>query len=177
MSANLMASLGLDQVSADPNKVPDNTYDCFVADVDYAYSTGKNVVGHVINYQIEDGPHKGSRISHWFSVGSDPVYDANGTLTNFRPTMSDGQKTWYKKAFVDLGMPEDQVGVADPKSLIGTKCTVKVQTSAQDSRYQNVTQVNLRSGATAAPINSEFSAPSPATAAPQAPAADLASQL
>jgi len=143
---DLMASLGLDDVSSDTNSIPDNTYDCFVADVQYVWIEAKNRLSDVITYQVEFGDHKGSRIPHWFSLGTDASFDAEGNPNGYKPNMNDKQKQFYKKAFTDLGIPENEVNAEARNRIVGQKCTVTVKTNAKDTRYQNVTSVKVRNG-------------------------------
>ncbi len=177
---NPMASLGLDKVTADPNAVPAGVYDCVVSKVEFVHGKSNNSLGHVITYQIEDGDYKGASITHWFTLGDNPTFAADGkTPTGYNPTMTEQQKTYYKKAFVDLGIPEDMVTSTDPQSVVGRKCTVtvKVNEPTPGKIYRNVSGVTLRDGAAQAQAlgltNSEFS-----SATPQGtPATDLSSQL
>lgn len=161
---DLMATLGLDAVDSDPNKVAPNTYDAVVVDVDCVLTHQKTQVAHVITYKIESGDHAGARIPHFFNLGKDPVVDEAGNIKGYTPTMTDGNKKWYKKAFVDLGIPEAQVSSHDPKSNIGKKVTIGVKhTTSEKGVFQNVSFVRLRDGSSnnvSAPAdlsqNSEF---------------------
>ncbi len=178
---NPMASLGLDKVTADPNAIPAGVYDCTVSKVEYVHAKSKNTLGHVITYLVESGDYKGASITHWFTLGNNPTFDANGSPTGYEPTMTEQNKTYYKKAFVDLGIPEDQVGLVDPASVVGRKCTVtlKINEPSPGQVYRNVSGVTLRDGAATAASALDVSEFANASAAAQQgeAATDLSSQL
>lgn len=149
---NLLASLNLDDVSADTNAIPANTYEAIVSKVAYVNVASKNEVAHVITYKVVSGSYKGATLPHWFAVGSNPQWagePGKSELKGYTPTMTDQAKQWYKKAFVDLGVSETAITTFDPESLVGTaiNLTVKVNTS-NGKEYRNVNGVSLRKGGT-----------------------------
>lgn len=143
---NLNATLGLGEISADPNDIPDGKYNGKVLSSQYVLTkTGK--VSHAITYQVTEGTHNGAQRPRFQDLGKDPV-DANGQpatkiedVANFTPTMSDAQKQWYKKMWVDHGIPEDQVVNAKPADLEGRLVTFGVKTK---DGYKNINFVETR---------------------------------
>jgi hypothetical protein len=142
MNNAIMQSLGLDQVEADPNKIPDNKYDGEIFESRYVVVASKNQVSHVLTYKVTEGTKSGAQKQEWFTIGTDPV-QADGTpattietLAGFTPSMTEQQKTWYKKRLVDVGVAEDQIPDLDITTLVGTPVTFGVKTN--DAGFQNV---------------------------------------
>ena len=75
---NLLASLGLDSVSADPNAIPDNRYNGEVVKSEYVVAKRKGTLNHVITYRVTEGDHKGAEKAEWFKLCDDCVA-ADGT--------------------------------------------------------------------------------------------------
>lgn len=141
---SLMASLGLENVEADPNFLADGKYAGEVFKSEYVYSKPKNKLWHVITYRVVDGDRKGAQKQEFFEIGSDPVYDPeSGALTSVTFTMTEAQKPWYKKRHMDLGIPEAQVHLAKPEDLIGKKVTFGVK---KNGEFVNINFVELREG-------------------------------
>lgn len=133
---SLMGSLGLDSVEADPNAIADGTYKAVVFKSEYVVSK-KDDVFHVITYKVIDGPRKGAQKAEWFKLGTDPVREGPGNvLVGMTPTMTEQAKPWYKKRWVDLGVPEAEVATADPSRLVGINVDFGVKTK---DGYQNIT--------------------------------------
>lgn len=147
---NLNATLGLGEISADTNDIPDGKYEGKVLRSQYVLTkTGK--VSHAITYQVTSGTHNGAQRPRFQDLGKDPV-DANGNpatkiedVANFTPTMSDEQKKWYKKMWVDHGIPEDQVVNATPADLEGRLVNFGVKTK---DGFKNVNFVEVRTPVT-----------------------------
>lgn len=144
--SNLMGSLGLDEVEADPNALPDGRWVGEVVRSAYVFTKSKNSIAHVITYRITEGERKGAERQEWFTIGVDPVFadghdgDAN-YVTSVTPTQTEQNKQWYKKRFVDLGIPEDEVTSTDIASLVGK--SVYFGTKRKDG-YININFVELR---------------------------------
>lgn len=154
---NLLGTLGLQNVAADPNDIPDNTYDGVVAESQYVTVESKDTLAHVITYRVADGPHKGAQRQEWFTIGNAPR-DASGNfaknvtdVVNFQQAMSDQQKMWYKKRWVDLGIAEADVnsGTVAPEALVGRPVTFGVKTK---NGFKNISFVNLRKENPTAPM-------------------------
>lgn len=155
---NLLAQLGLDSVSADPNDIPDNKYDGHVLKDEMVIAKNSNTVSHVITYKVSDGDFKGAERAEWFRFGTDPV-DVNGqptedpaAIANYTKTASEQNLQWYKKRLIDLGVSEDDInsGAFTVGSLSGIPVTFGVK---RNGNYVNVNFVERRDG-TAAPATS-----------------------
>lgn len=136
-------SLGMDAVEADPNAIPDGRYAGVVQKSEHVVVAAKNEVSHVITYKVTHGVNKGAQISEWFLLGTAPELDENKKLVSFTPGMRDTQRPWYKKRFIDLGIPENAIAAAmeTPESLTGTPVTFGVK---KNGAYRNVSFVEYR---------------------------------
>ncbi len=134
---SLSSSLGLSNVEADPNSIPDGRYEGKVLRSQYVHVPKSNTVSHVITYQVTSGDHKGASRDEWFRLGTGPQFAEDGKtivgLDEF--TMSDQQKSWYKKRFLDLGVPEDKVDSVEPGDLVGIPVAFGVK---RNGEYVNV---------------------------------------
>lgn len=144
-----MGSLGLDNVSADPNDIPDGKYAGSVFKSEYVYLENDDSISHVITYKVDDGEHKGAQRAEWFKLGNQPVRDEAGNVTSLNVTMDDTKRRWYKKRLVDLGVPEEQINTVKPEDLIGKQVTFGVKRNGQ---YINVNFVEVRGGSLTAGI-------------------------
>lgn len=171
---NLMASLGLDQVSGDPNEIPDNTFDGIVKKDEFVFVKKSNSVNHVIEFEVTDGTYKGKSKAIFTRFGTDPV-DANGQPTekvdeiaNYKHTMSDDNKNYYKALLLNLGVP---AAVIDSGQFVvgSLKDTPVTFTTSTKNGYQNIYNVKVRQ-LTATPMPATLGGtPSPEAAAqPQA---------
>lgn len=140
---SIMGSLGLENVSADPNDVPDGKYAGVVFKDEYVYLTNDDSVSHVITYRVEDGEHKGAQRAEWFKLGVNPTRDQFENIVGLDVTMDDTKRRWYKKRLVDLGVPEDQIANLKPGDLTGKPVNFGVKRNGQ---YINVNFVELRTG-------------------------------
>lgn len=144
---NLLSSLGLESVEADPNHIPDNRYNGEVLRSELVVAKNKGTLNHVITYKITEGEYVGREKAEWFKLGDDAV-TSEGTpaekadqVASYTPSMSESAKPWYKKRWVDLGVPEDQVGKVDFDVLVGTKVTFGVKSK---DGYSNINFVETR---------------------------------
>ncbi len=148
---NLLAGLGLGNVEADPNAVPDGRYDGVVHTSQYVLSEARNTVAHAIGYKVTEGDYHGMTPASQYTVlGTDPK-DANGNfpskvseIVSYTPTMTETAKQWYKKAYVDLGIPEQDIEATSPEMLVGIPVTFGVKKNGQ---YRNINFVERRDGA------------------------------
>lgn len=140
---SIFDSLGMGDVEADPNAIPDGRYAGEVYKSEHVVVERKNEVSHVITYRVTHGVNKGAQISEWFLIGTSPVLDENKNLVGFEPAMRETQKPWYKKRFLDLGIPESGISAAmgEPGSLVGTPVTFGVK---KNGEYRNVSFVEKR---------------------------------
>jgi hypothetical protein len=142
-----MAGLGLDQVEADPNALPDGKWPGIVTKSEIVVVKKNNTVAHVITYKVTEGEKTGAVRSEFFNLGKDPVYAEDGkTIVSYTVTMSEAQKPWYKKRYVDLGIPEAQVTQTEPAALVGKE--VIFGTKKNDG-FINISFVELRNKETA----------------------------
>jgi DNA-directed RNA polymerase subunit H (RpoH/RPB5) len=144
---SLMGSLGLENISADPNEVPDGAYDGDVFKSEYVLMRDKDTINHVVTYRVTEGDRKGAQRAQWYKLGENPrnaageFPDKVEDIATYKQTMSDSNKQWYKKLFTDLGIPEDQVPNAKPEDLVGKTVSFGVKTN---NGYKNVNWVRLR---------------------------------
>lgn len=139
----LLDSLGLDQVSGDPNDIPDGPYKGLVVKSEIVV-TKKDEVKHAITYKVSEGPHKGAERAEWFTLGKDPVREGPGqVLVGFTPTMSDQAKTYYKKRWADLGVisPNHDGPMPSIEALLNIPVEFGVKTR---EGFKNVNWVNRR---------------------------------
>lgn len=147
MNMNLLGTLGLDKVESDPNAIPDGKYDGDVFKSEYVLSKNKDTVSHVITFRVTEGANKGAQRQSWYTLGSEPR-NAEGEfpskpedITTYNPTMSESQKSWYKKMFVDLGIPEADVSSTPISALVGKNVTFGIK---RNGSYININFVELR---------------------------------
>lgn len=142
----LMGSLGLDEVESDPNALPDGRWAGEVTASRLVYVRSKNQISHVIEYTVTEGNRKGAKRSEFFPIAKD-VQFAEGHegdpdhVTSHTPVMTEDNKRWYKKRFVDLGIAEGDVSSTPVDALVGKKVTFG--TKKKDG-YINVSFVELR---------------------------------
>lgn len=139
---NLMASLGMDQVEGDPNALPDGRWVGEVMNSDFVHAKNKNTYAHVITYRVTDGSHKGAQRQEWFTLGENPVFEGD-VLVGLTPTMSEEQKSWYKKRLLDLGVEETRVddGSFRPHEIVGLPINFGTK---KNGAYININFVELR---------------------------------
>jgi hypothetical protein len=139
---SLLSSLGLDDVSADPNDIPVGKYDGVVLKADLVLVESKGELSHVITYQVTEGEFKGAQKQQWYTLYKD-VKDADGNFPSDpkmvaagTPALTDNQKRYYKKLFVDLlGIPEEDVSKTEPTALAGVPITFGIKLK---DGYKNV---------------------------------------
>lgn len=133
----LLGSLGLANVEADPNKIPDGTYDGQIVSAEKVVIESKNKVSAVITFVVTSGDKKDARKPRFYDLGINPQFDENGNLLSFTPTMTDKNKQYFKKAFTDAGIPEQAVNEGRVKlaHLVGREVTFGVKTT---DGFQNV---------------------------------------
>lgn len=144
---NLLASMGLDNVEADPNAIPDGKYDGVVFKSEYVLIKAKDQLSHVVTYKVTDGDRNGAQRAVWYNLGNN-VKDSSGEfptdvndIVSFTPTMSEASKPWYKKMFVDLGIAEQDVSTTPIEALVGIPVTFGVK---KKDGYTNVNFVERR---------------------------------
>lgn len=138
---NLLGTLGLDAVEADPNVIPVGRYNGVIFKSEYVHVTKSDSVSHVITYQVTDGDRKGAQRQEWFNLGVNPTFDATGNIVALTPTMSEVQKPWYKKRLVDLGITEEAVSTTfHPSQLVGKQVVFGLKANGS---YLNINFVEL----------------------------------
>ena len=149
---SLMGSLGLDQVEADPNALPDGKWAGVIFKSEFVLVKSKGEVSLVITYKVTEGVKNGAQRQEWFTIGKNPL-DANGNPTeninevaSMTPSMTEQQKPWFKKRLVDLGVAEADIPSLDPKTLVGKNVTFGTK---KNNGYININFVELRDGTTA----------------------------
>lgn len=147
---NLLGALGLDQVSADPNEIPDGKYDGDIFRSEYVLAKDKSKFSHVVTYRVTEGENKGAQRQQWYTIGKNPKNaqggepDALTDIAAYEPAMSDSSKSYYKKMWVDLGVPEAAIATASPEDLVGKQVTFGVK---RNGGYTNINFVELRAAA------------------------------
>ena len=147
---SILGSLGLGDVTADPNEIPDGKYAGNVTQSKILLSKDGSKLMHLIEYTVADGQFKGAQRPDFQVLGTDIVKDEAGNITAFTNTMTDQNKQWYKKRLVtDLGAPEAEVdgGTFDIASLVGTPVNFGIK---RNNGYVNVNFVEKREGTAAA---------------------------
>lgn len=154
--SGLMGALGLDNVSADPNDIPDGKYDGVVYKSEYVLheKNGERKVSHVTTFQVTEGDRAGAQRQRWDLIGTNPV-DASGqpaqsasAIASFTPSQSEQNKQWYKKFLTDLGITD--FANAEPEHLVGKQVTFGVKTNGA---YKNVNFAELREPASPSPVS------------------------
>lgn len=168
----LFNSLGLGNVEADPNSIPDNTYEGDIMKSEMVLVPAKARISHVITYLVTEGTKKGAQKQEWFELATNPV-DSNGQpatklteVASATPSMTEQAKPWYKKRLVDCGADEAAIdnGTFDLSSLVGTPVTFGVKTK---DGYQNISFARKRDTVTAqAPVSLADLGATPAPVAP-----------
>lgn len=144
---DILGTLGLDAVSPDPDDVPVGTYDAVVHESSYVLSKNKDSIAHVIRFKVVGGEKDGAKPFQWNTLGEQPrnaagEFPANvEEIVTHSPSMSDKQKSYYKKTWVDCGIPEDQVGHLPPEALVGKPVTIRVYTK---NGFKNVAVNGVR---------------------------------
>lgn len=147
----LLGNLGLDNVSADPNDIPDGKYEGVCTRSEYVVIKDDNggALKHAITYKVQSADeYNGAEKQQWYTLGTNPV-DENGNfpekvsdVRGYQPTMTEQNKKWYKKLLVDVGgVPEHMVSQTGPEVLVGKHVTFGVKTK---NGYKNVSFVEPR---------------------------------
>lgn len=138
---SLLGSLGLDEVEADPNALPNGRWDGIVKK-DEIVVKKNGEVALVFTYKVTEGDsHKGAERTEWFTLGKDPVRNATTqAIESYTPTMDEQGKQWFKKRLVDLGLDHASYKPGDAKDkkiTFGTK---------KNGEWININFVELREG-------------------------------
>jgi hypothetical protein len=153
---SLLDSLGLDDVAADPNDIPDGPYVGVVKKSEFVHNKKANTYSHVITYSVTEGERKGAERQEWFTLGEVTATDEAGKPTALTPTMKDSQKPWYKKRWLDLGVTEEEFPTKKntPEILVGTPVRFGVK---RNNGYININfaEKHVPEGATASPAAPE----------------------
>jgi hypothetical protein len=169
MGIDLLGSLGLDTIPADPNAIPDGTYDGEVMKSELVLVTSKNTVNHVITYKVTEGERKGAQKPEWYELGVNPVTAENtpasklAEAASFTPSMKDERKPWYNKRAKDLGVEGERFTSDNLASIVGVPVTFNLKT---ENGFQNLKWVNPRKTQATTVAPEQFAtAPASATAA------------
>lgn len=155
---NFLQHLGLNEVAGDPNDIPDSDYDGIISRSEYVLVKSKGTLAHVTTFQVTEGDAKGAERQKWDTLYKD-VKDENGEfpedltkVKSITPAQSKAQKEWYKKFWLEMGIPEAKVdnGTAHPSDLVGLKVTFGIKTK---QGYKNVSYQRLRDVAPVGPVS------------------------
>lgn len=153
---DLLGTLGLGKVEADPNNLPEGRYEGTVTRSQMVLVKSKKEIAHAISYTVESGQFKGATRQEFFTYGTTDSETADERpLKNYEATMGETRKSWYKKRLVDLGISQAKVDSGDfeVKDLVGTKVVFGVKHSGQ---YINVSFAEKRNTtAGAVPLSTE----------------------
>lgn len=117
---DLFAATNMSGVTSDPNEIPPNTYEGLVSSSSLVYFPDKDILQHVINYRVTEGPHKGAERGEFYPILAEPRL-ANGyapekgrvaieQVAKGTPNLPDSRKPWYRKRMEELtGSTEDAV--------------------------------------------------------------------
>jgi hypothetical protein len=144
----LIASLGLDEVSGDPNDLPVGKYDGVVSKSEFVLVPAKKQVSHVVTYKVTDGEKNGMEKQVWYNLYGE-IVNAEGNfpekvedIKGGKPLMTEQNKNWYKKLLMDLtGCAQEEAKNIEPNQLEGITVTFGV---AEKNGYKNVTFVEKR---------------------------------
>lgn len=132
---DILGTLGLGEASTDPNDVPVGSYDAVVFASEFVLSKNKDTLAHVITFKVLNGDQEGKKPRQWNNLGTTPR-DAEGNfpasveaLASYTPTMGETQKSYYKKTWMDCGIPEEEVGRHKPEILVGKTVTIRAYMS------------------------------------------------
>lgn len=158
---DLISSLGLDKVEADPNALPDGLWPGVISKAEFVPVKKNNNYALAITFTVDEGDRKGASPSKWYTLGKDPVFNEDGTLQTYTPTMTDQQKSYFKKDLEALGVPESALGNFDPSTLVGKKVNFRTK---KNDQWININFIELR-------YDGGFQTPSVSTGTPfEAPA-------
>lgn len=157
----LMDSLGLENVEADPNALPDGKWPGVISKSEYVLAKQKDIVNHVISYLVTDGDRKGAIRQEWFGLVKGATQDENGNWVGGTPVMSEQQKPWYKKRLMDLGVPETAMSSFKPEDLVGKEVTFGTK---KNGEFININFVELRNPASGGFANPALTEATPAPA-------------
>lgn len=156
--------LGLDNVEADPNHIPDGQYPGFVYKSSLTIKKKDGTTQWAITYKVApDAPvAAGKSQDEWFKVKGAPGKPETEPTEN--------NKEWLKKRVLSLGVPESQVNSLDPQDVEGTAVFFTI---VHRNGYQNIGNVWLRDEKTG--LATQVSGP--ATDSVTTPNSDVASLM
>ena len=149
----LIASLGLDEVTGDPNDVPVGKYDGVISKSEFVIVKEKKQVSHVVTLTVTEGEKKGASKQVWYNLYgeiTDGTPEANvpekvEDIKGGKPLMTENNKNWYKKFLMDMtGCSQEEAKNVEPAQLEGIEVTFGV---AERNGYRNVNFTERRSSA------------------------------
>lgn len=151
---DILGTLGLSDVKA-PGDLAVGNYDGVIFQSEFVLVPARDdkpaQISHVFTYKVESGDdNNGTKKQHWFNLGKNPV-DAEGNfpssveaVAGYESTMTEKNKQYYKEAWINLGVPEQEVGKRAPETLVGLPITFRIY---NNNGYKNVALNGLRAGA------------------------------
>jgi hypothetical protein len=131
---SLLDSLGLNDIPADPNFLPESTYAGVIKKAEFVHNKKNNTYNHVFTYGVTDGQRKGAEKQEWFTLGT-PVLDGE-TIVSLTPTMTDQQKPWYKKRIIELhGVTEAQYDEVKEKNEVLINVPIRFGIKKKEGYY------------------------------------------
>ncbi len=162
----LLDSLGLDNVEADPNALPDGKYGAALYKADIIATKTDKVMAMFVFKVNDGGSQNGKEKPEFWEFGTGVQKDAEGKVAGFdTPTMTEDRKSWFKNRLISLGVPDSQAGNFDQAmadGLIGTEVFMGIKNK---NGYCNINFIERRdANAAKAQVNAAdpFSTP-PAT--------------
>lgn len=176
---SLITSLGLGEVTGDPNDLPVGKYDGIVSASELVLSKEKDKVSHVVTYKVTEGERSGGTKQVWYDLYG-KIQNAAGEfpekvedIVKGDPLMTESNKNWYKKAIMDVtGCTPEEANSMEPEGWLNKPVTFGI---AERNGYKNVSFVEGRRSANAGPAvqglgGVSFGGSEPQASAPGMPA-------
>jgi hypothetical protein len=140
----LLDSLGLDQVEADPNSLPDGKYGSVLYKADIIATKTDKVMAMFVFKVNDGGKQHGKEKPEFWEFGTGVVKAEDGTISFTTPTMTEDRKSWFKNRLIALGVPDAQTPKFDQAmadGLVGTEVFMGIKNK---NGYCNINFIERR---------------------------------
>lgn len=182
---DLFQATNMAAVDSDPNNIPDGIYDGIVSSSSFIFNPNKDILQHVINYRVTEGPRKGAERGKFYPILKEPrlqngMAPAKGRVTldmiaTGTPTMTEDNKKWYRRLLEEVtGSTDDAViskAMNSPETLDNLPVVFGVKRNAEG--YLNVGFARKRDSASTAVQGTPTSLGAPASLTETRPAPDF----